>query len=79
MRAWVFPSYQQGAACRLERIGGMESLRALLEAGICLEGHMGVGGIDRLLELVAGYPGYRMVHSNMKEAEACLHQLLTGV
>ena len=48
-------------------------------AGICLEGHMSVGGIDRLLELVANYPSYRMVHSNMKEAEACLHQLLTGV
>ena len=79
LRAWVFPSYQPGAACRLERIGGMESLRALLGAGICLEGHMSVGGIDRLLELVANYPSYRMVHSNMKEAEACLHQLLTGV
>ena len=79
MRAWVFPSYQQGAACRLERIGGVESLQALLDAGICLEGHTGVGGVDRLLELVSGCPSYRMVHSNMKEAEACLHQLLTGV
>jgi hypothetical protein len=77
LAAWVFLTYQTGAATRFEAVTAIEAMQALITGGMALDVRMDHRGMAAFLDTLTRLPKYRLVYSNLDEAEACLHSLMT--
>lgn len=75
--AWIFPRYQAAAATHIEAMDSVSALEALIGAGFSLDGQHGWQGVGQFIGLLASAPSYRLVYSNLNEAQECLQRLLT--
>ena len=75
--AWVFPRYVAQAQTRFEAMDAIEALQSLIGSGFSLDGQYGYKGVGQFVSLLTGAPRYRLLYSDLKEAEECLQSLLT--
>lgn len=74
--AWVFPCYQAGATTQCEALTTIEALHALNTAGLALDEGIDFQGMGDIWSLLGRLPKYRLVYSNLDEAEQCLRKLV---
>ena len=74
--AWVFPRYVAQAETRFEAMDAIDALQSLIGSGFSLDDLYGHQGVGQFVSLLTGSPRYRLVYSNLQEAEECLKGLL---
>jgi hypothetical protein len=75
--AWVFPSYQVGVEIQFEPLTVVEALQALIANGMAFDTEIDHQGISEFLAMLSRLPRYRLVYSDLTEAEQCLRSLFT--
>lgn len=74
--AWVFPTFHVGAEIQFEPLTVVEALQALIANGMAFDTEIDHQGISEFLEMLSRLPRYRLVYSDLIEAEQCLRSLV---